>query len=143
MDETHIDLDFGDGRYRFWLPMARIVEVERLCGDKSLLTIHDELGNAMGMDRETGVPMFAGGGQGRIRDIYEVIRCGAVGGNARLDGETEAKVSPLDAKRLVDTYVDGRPIAETLPVAWSILEAAINGVRLKKKAEADEESPNP
>jgi len=124
MDETAIDLDFGPGHYRFWLPMARIVEIERLCGDKSVLTIHDDLGGALGLDAD-GEPVFVGGGQGRIRDVYEVIRCAAIGGGT----------APIDAKRLVDEYVDGRPLAETLPVAWAILEAAVRGVRLKKKAD--------
>ena len=126
---TRLTLDFGPGRYDFWLPMARIVEIERECGNKSILAMHDEMGHAMGIERETERQVFLGGGNGRIKDIYEVIRCAAIGGGT----------SPIDAKRLADEYVDGRPLSETLPVAWAILDAAIRGVQLKKKAEAPED----
>ncbi|MBM3928761.1 MAG: gene transfer agent family protein [Sphingomonadales bacterium] len=133
MPDTAVTLDFGPGRYRFWLPMARIVEIERLCGGKSILTMHDELGGAMGLG-DDDEPTFIGGGGGRIRDVYEVIRCAAIGGGeAELSG-APVKVSAIDAKVLVDEYVDGQPLAETIPVAWAILDAAIRGVQLKKKA---------
>lgn len=134
MSDTAIELDFGDGRYRFFLPMARICEVERLCGDKSIVTMHEEMGAALGIEPETEALRFLGGGSPRIKDVYEVIRCAAIGGEeCERDGETH-RVSALDAKRLVDAYVDGRPLSETVPVAWAILNAAVMGVRLKKKA---------
>ena len=126
-DETAVDLEFGDGQYRFWLPMARIVEIERLCGDRSVVTMLDEFSLAMGWTNE-GEPAFAGGGPVRIKDVAEVIRCGAIGGG----------LAPIEAKRLVETYVDGRPYTETVPIAWAILSAAVWGVRLKKKAEPEE-----
>lgn len=141
MPDTSVTLNFGDARYRFWLPMARIVEIERLCGDKSILAMHDEMSFALGFRQGSEDPVFVGGGTARIKDIYEIIRCAAIGGGERYDGEAKATVSPLDAKRLVDDYVDGRPLEETLPVAHAILHAAVHGVRLKKKAVAPEESP--
>ena len=134
MSDTAVDLEFGDARYRFWLPMARIVEIERLCGDKSIVTMFDELGASLGLDQMTGEAHFLGGGATRIRDVYEIIRCAAMGGGECERGGVTVKVSALDAKRLVDGYVDGRPMAESVPVAWAILNAAIMGVRLKKKA---------
>ena len=126
--DTSITLSFGDGQHTFWLPMARIVEVERLCGDKSVVTMFEDFGAAIGLERDTEVPRFMGFGSARLKDIYEVIRCAAVGGG----------MSPNDAKSLVDNYVDGRPYTETVPVAWAILNAAIMGVSLKKKAPEDE-----
>lgn len=135
MSETALTLDFGDGRYRFFLPMARICEVERVCGDKSIVVMHEEMGAALGIEPATEEVRFLGGGAPRIKDVYEVIRCAAIGGGeCERDGRT-VPVSAIDAKRLVDDYVDGRPFAETVPVAWAILNAAIMGVRLKKKAE--------
>jgi hypothetical protein len=119
--------------------MARIVEIERICGDKSILEMHDQLGQALGMMPGAEDVHFIGGGTARIRDVYEIIRCAAIGGAERRDGETTAKVGPLDAKHLVDNYVDGRPLAETIPVAWAILDAAIRGVSLKKKAPEPEQ----
>jgi hypothetical protein len=130
---------FGPGRYRFALSMKQICEIERLCGDKSIVTIYEELSAGIGLDRETEQARFLGTGAARVRDIYEVIRCAAIAG-----GESDAgPVSPIDAKQLVDDYVDGRPFVETAPVAWAILHEAIMGVRLKKKADAPEsESPS-
>lgn len=143
MPDTAITLDFGDARYKFWLPMARVVEVERLCGDKSILAMHEEMGGALGIDQANdNATVFMGGGDGRLKDIYEVIRCGAIGGNERHDGSETSPVSAIDAKRLVDNYVDGRPISETLPVAWAILNAAVMGVSLKKKAQPEAGDPS-
>lgn len=142
MPDTAITLKFGDGEHQFWLPMASIAEIERRCGDKSILLMHDEMGEALShipQDGSEGLSVadsrvfFVGGGAARLRDVYEVIRCGAIGGGA----------SPLDAKTLVDSYVDGRPIAETLPVAWAILNAAIRGVSLKKKEVEPEVTSDP
>jgi hypothetical protein len=135
MPDTAIDLHFGDAEYRFWLPMARICEVEKLCGDKSILVMHDELGQGLGKAPGQETVRLVDGGAARIRDVYEIIRCAAIGGGERRDGERVSKVSALDAKHLVDNYVDGRPLAETIPVAWSILRATIYGVSLKKKAD--------
>lgn len=122
--DTAITLKFGPGEYTFFLPMARICEVERLCGDKSIGLMYEELSLSIGIERDSGAHLFASSGPFRLRDIYEIIRCAAIGGG----------LSPLEAKTLVDEYVDGRPISETLPVAWAILRATIEGVSLKKKA---------
>ena len=140
--ETAITLEFGDGTYRFHLPMAQIIEIERLCGEKSIIAMYDEMGQALGIGHDDGKPVFIGGGAARVRDIYEVIRCGAIGGrNVVRNGQTHP-VAPLDAKLLADRYVDGRPLAESLPVAWAILNAAIMGVAVKKKVTpSPEKSP--
>ena len=135
MPDTAVTLQFGPGRFRFWLPMARIVEVERLCGDKSIVLMFEEM--SVGLGGEADAPVFFGAGPVRIKDVYEVIRCGAIGGGEWYDGDEAQPVSALDAKRLVDEYVDGRPMAETVPVAWAILNAAIMGVTLKKKAQPE------
>lgn len=145
MSDTLI-LDFGPGRYAFRLPMARIIEVERLCGDKSIVTIYEELSAGIGIGRDDGQTRFVGAGAVRLKDVYEVIRCAAIGGEeAEIAGEKQ-KVSPIDAARLVDEYVaDGAPgrYAEAVPVAWAILHETIMGVRLKKKAEETQEDQSP
>lgn len=132
-----LTLDFGPGRYTFRLPMARIIEVERACGDKSIVTMYEEMSAGIGLGAEDGAsPRFFGAGAVRIKDVYEVIRCAAIGGGeAEIAGEA-LKVSATDAARLVAEYVDGRPYAETVPVAWAILNHTIMDVRLKKKVEA-------
>lgn len=110
-------LDFGPGRYDFALPMARICEVERLCGDKSIVVMYEEMSAGIGLDRETDAPRFLGVGSARIKDVYEVIRCAAIGGG----------LSPGEAGDLVREYVDGRPYSETVPVAWAILHDTLLG----------------
>lgn len=137
-----IHLDFGSGRYAFRLPMARIIEIERVCGDKSIVTMYEELSAGIGIERDTDVTRFLGTGPIRIKDVYEIIRCAAIGGGeAEIAGET-VKVSPSDAARLVADYVDGRPYTESVPVAWAILNDALLDVRLKKKADqAASENP--
>lgn len=139
-------LDFGPGRYAFRLPMARVIEVERLCGDKSIVAIYEELSAGIGIGRDDGQARFVGAGPVRIKDVYEVIRCAAIGGaEAEIAGETK-KVSPIDATRLVDEYVaDGAPgrYAEAVPVAWAILHETIMGVRLKKKADETQDDQSP
>jgi hypothetical protein len=136
MSDTLV-LAFGRGRYAFKLPMPRVIEIERLCGDKSIVQMYEELSAGIGIGRDDDQPRFIGVGTPRLKDIYEVIRCAAIGGGeATIAGET-TKVSAIDAATLVDEYVaDGAPgrFAEAAPVAWAILDNAIMGARLKKKA---------
>jgi len=128
-DETAIDIEFaGEGRH-FFLPMQRVIEIERKCGEKSIVTMYEELCQGMGIERETETPRFLGVGPVRIQDVAEIIRCAAIGGG----------MSPNDAGTLIREYVDGRPMTETVPVAWAILHAAVMGVRLKKKAASEDE----
>lgn len=132
MDETSIEVEFGGEHRLFWLPMPRIIEIERICGDRSIVEIYEGLTAGIGLERETAVPRFMGTGSARIRDIFEVIRCAAIGGG----------MNPNDASQLVRDYVDGRPLSETAPVAWAILHAAIMGVRLGSKKKEAGESPD-
>jgi hypothetical protein len=137
--DTSIELEFADGRYRFWLSMAQITAVEG--GDKSIMEIWDAFRDALGVQGDA--PIFIGGGPARFADIVKVIRFGLIGGGeCVVDGETR-KVSSIDATRIVETFVYNRPYTETLPVAWAILQAAIFGVKLsdKKKDEPPKVKP--
>jgi hypothetical protein len=134
MPDTALVLKFGNGDYRFWLPMRELCQLEKEC-DKSVIQMHDEMGQSLGLLPGSEEPHFIGGGQTRFHEIRATIRFALLGGNeGKVNGE-DVKVSPITAREIVETYVDGRPIAETLPVAWSILEAAVRGVSLKKKVE--------
>lgn len=135
--DTSIELDFGDGRYRFWLAMPQILAIEK--GERSIMEIWSDLGDALNaIDRDGELtPIFVGGGAGRMREIVDVIKFGLIGGGSGFVNGAEIEVSPITATRIIETYVHNRPIAETLPVAWAILQAAIFGVRLKKKAEPE------
>lgn len=142
--ETDLLAAFGDGEYRFWLPLPQVFELERVCGDTSIMTLEERLRGCIGQD-EAGNVLFIGGGSAMVRDIRETIRLGLIGGNQSLVDGQEAEVGPLRAKQLVDLYsYPARPIAESAVLAWRILSAAIYGVRLKKKADPESDtSPSP
>lgn len=120
---------FGGKEVAFSLPMKWVMVVERECGDKSIVTMFQEMDHAEG-ETDKGLWVFHFLGAVRVKDVYEVIRCAAIGGG----------MSPTDAATLVNEYVDGRPYAETVPVAWAILRRTLLGTRLKKKEE-EAESP--
>lgn len=132
---TSVELEFGPGRYRFFLPLKAQIEVERLCGNKAIGTIYEELCGSVGINQETGAALYLPG-PARAKDAYEVIRLAAqYGGECYVAGQ-RIDVSAIDATRLVDQYVDGRPYAEFMPVAWSILKVLLTGIQLdapKKK----------
>lgn len=136
--DTDLIAAFGDGEYRFWLPLPQVFELERVCGDTSVMTLEERLRGAIGHD-ETGEVLFIGGGAAMVRDIRETIRLGLIGGSSGMTDAGEAEVGPLRAKQLVDLYCyPARPLAESAVLAWRILSAAIYGVRLKKKADPGE-----
>jgi hypothetical protein len=73
---TSVELEFGPGRYRFFLPLKAQMEVERLCGNKAIGTIYDELCGSVGINQETGAALYLPG-PARAKDAYEVIRLAA------------------------------------------------------------------
>lgn len=132
MPDTAVELKFGDGTYRFWLPMRELVQLEKETG-KSVLQMHDEMGQSLGLSPGDNKVQFLGGGATRFIEIRSTIRLALIGGNSgKVNGE-EKPIGPLSAQAIVENYVDARPLAETLPVAWAILDAAVRGVSLKKK----------
>ena len=135
--DTAVDLAFGDGTYRFWLPLPQAFELERACGDISILAIEERLRAGIGQNGDDFE--FLGGGSAMIREVRETLRLGLIGGNSGMvDGE-EIEVGPIRAKQLVDQYVyPARPLSEGAVLAWRVLYAAIFGIRLKKKADEPE-----
>lgn len=133
--DTELVTAFGDGQYRFFLPLPQVFELERACGDTSIMTIEERLRQGIGQGSDGSVE-FVGGGGAMVREIRETIRLALTGGNhAMIDGQ-EVEVGPLRAKQLTDLYTyPARPLAEGAVLAWRILSAAIFGIRLKKKAE--------
>lgn len=138
--ETAVELPFGDGTYRFWLPLPQIVALERKCGDTSILVIEERLRGSIGVDAEGGFT-FAGGGAAMVTDVRETIRQALTGGNSGMVDGQEIEVGPIRASQLIDQYVyPARPLSEGVVTAWRILHAAIHGVQLVKK-KADEPVP--
>lgn len=58
------------------------------------------------------------GGRARVNDIRETIRLGLIGGGEK----------PDQAMRLVKAHVDGRPMLESVLLAYQILAATLSGV---------------
>jgi len=137
---TSVDLDFADGNYTFALPIQQVLELERKCGGKSIFRMYDEIGAGLGIN--AGDPVYMGGGDAMLTDVRETIRLGLIGGNsASVNGE-EITVGPRAALQLVEGYTyPARPLVESQRIAWAILNAAIEGIELKKKA--DPEKPKP
>lgn len=136
--QADVLLAFGDGRYRFYLSLKAESEVERLCGNTPLGVIYEDMESSVGENRETGEIVYIPGGRARRHHAQHVIRIAAqYGGEAEIAGEV-VKVSAIDATRLVENYVEGRPFDEVIPTAWAILQATLTGINLKKKDEPAE-----
>ncbi|WP_066282845.1 GTA-gp10 family protein [Blastomonas sp. CCH1-A6] len=141
--ETALSLEFADGTYAFDLKLPQIIELQEKCGTtgpdgarqrKNILAIYSSVmaGRALiGDGVHIGVPDQA---EAAVQEVYETIRLALIGGGEGIvDGET-VRVSPLDAKRLVETYVHPMPLVAAWDIAAAILYARIVGYQAKKKA---------
>jgi len=108
-----IDIVWGDGEHRFRTRLKEWREIQDKCGS-GLIEIMDRLA----------------GRRWKVDDVREPIRIGLIGGG----------MTPSAAHALVVSYVDQRPLAESVQTAFAILMAAIVGVPEDKvgKAEAEE-----
>lgn len=141
--DTAVELNFADGRYRFWLPLPQVMELERKT-DASILVIEERLRGAIGIEGsdDEGKPkfVFAGGGSAMLTDVRETIRLGLIGGNSGVVDEAEIEVGPGIARELTDNYCyPARPLSEGVVLAWRILHAAIHGVELTSKKKAPDD----
>ncbi|WJR67655.1 gene transfer agent family protein [Neorhizobium sp. CSC1952] len=105
MTEKHyaeIVLPFGDGDYKFCLTFQDVADWEERNERRSLFaTFNDMVCNRAGL----------------LSDVRSIVHMGLIGGG----------MSPNDATAMVRTYVERRPISETLPLAVAIMEAAFLG----------------
>jgi hypothetical protein len=105
---AEIELKWGDGTYLFALKLKQIEELQRLCGAGL-----GEIAQRMLVERR----WYAG-------DIVETIRLGLVGGG----------LPAVRARELIETYVDGHPLADPrdpanhLATAQAVITAAYFGV---------------
>lgn len=100
---ARVDLAWGPGDYSFALPAKQIEELEHLCKE--------------GIGRIC-MRVFSKVDYSYVH-LRETIRLGLIGGG----------LAPVEARRLVETYVDGQPIdptddpSSTLKTASAILKA--------------------
>lgn len=144
--ETRITLPFADGDYEFWLPMPRIVAVEREAGKvdrdgvkqpHSIFAIFHDIGSHVAQIGDEVA--LVGPTPALISEAHAVIRNALIGGDrAIVDGE-EVAVGDAMARDLVGTYCyPARPAMHDMALAWKVLHAAIYGVAEgSKKKEAE------
>lgn len=102
-----IEINWADGVHSFRLAIGQLFELEDKtgCGPLELLR------------RVTT-------GNWRLRDVRETLRLGLIGGGMK----------PPEALKLIQRYVDDRPLAESVPVAQAVLMVILYG-------RADEDQP--
>lgn len=95
-----VTLDWGDGTYDFALKWGQLAELQEKT-DAGPFVILQRLSN----------------GYWKVQDIANVIRLGLIGGGMK----------PVDALKLVRTYVEDRPPMENVLTAQAILAAGVMG----------------
>ncbi|WP_343711910.1 gene transfer agent family protein [Inquilinus sp.] len=83
---AEVELKWADGTYVFALKLKQIEELQRLCGAGL-----GEIAQRLLVEERW-----------KVCDIVETLRLGLIGGGT----------PPLRARELIDTYVDGRPLAD-------------------------------
>lgn len=96
-----ITLAWGDGEHRFRTGLKEWREIQDKCG-AGLVEIMDRLAHR----------------RWKVDDVREPIRIGLIGGG----------MTPTQAFGVTKIYVDERPLAESVNVAFAILAAAVVGV---------------
>lgn len=98
---SQISTFFGDREHTFALSWAGAQEWEENTG-RSLYAAFNEMVSSR---------------VGYVTDIKEIIRISLIGGG----------MPPSEAFKLVKRYVEGRPLAETVPIALNAMEAFLFG----------------
>lgn len=135
--QTHIDLPFADGEYRFALGLAQLHELQAKCKVGIGQLYARVLQGRVPDQPDIGHPLYA---TYHVDDLYETIRQGLIGGGeGRVDGQP-VTVTTMRANELVERYVHPAPLAEAWKVAAAILFAKIEGFspavdEAKKKAD--------
>lgn len=108
-----ITLTFGDGDHDFALRWGELAELQERT-DAGPYVVLQRLGS----------------GAWRIEDLSNTVRLGLIGGGMK----------PEDALKKVRFYVEHRPLMETVPLAYAVLQAALVGAPDEPTGEA--EAPN-
>jgi hypothetical protein len=122
--QTHIDLAFADGTYRFALGLAQINELQIKCNAGIGAIFARVLQGRVTEDVSTGHPAYAAY---YLTDLTETVRQGLIGGGSGIVDGQEVKVSSLRANALIDNYLLALPLMEQWDLAAAILHAKIIG----------------
>lgn len=120
MDGAHIDV-LGPDDHVFFLPMARILVVEREC-NRSLFELFPMLGSALA--KTSGQFVLAEPCAVTLEQCHSIIRNALIG----------AGMGEREARDMVQTYcAPARPAVHDMGLAWHILEQLVYGIQIKKK----------
>lgn len=122
--QTHIDLAFADGEYRFALGLEQIKELQNTVGDGIGAIYARVLQGRVAADPTVGHPGYA---SYKLEDIVETVRQGLIGGGQGLVDEQAVKVEPMRANQLVANYLHAMPLSKQWDLAAAILYAKIEG----------------
>lgn len=134
--QTHIDLAFANGAYRFALGLAQIHELQTKCKTGIGAIYARVLQGRVSEDISVGHPAYAAY---HIDDLVETVRQGLIGGGVGWVDEQEVKVGPLRANDLVERYALAMPLMDLWNLAASILHAKIDGYEPEKKSPVEAE----
>jgi hypothetical protein len=94
-----LTFDFADGKYAFDLTtFALLRELQEKTGSGPM-AVFQRLAS----------------GQWRVEDLHETMRLALIGGGTK----------PADAVRLVETYVFGQPLLDSIKIAVAVLQALL------------------
>lgn len=122
--QTHVDLAFADGTYRFALGLAQIHELQTKCGIGIGGLYARVLQGRMSDDIEVAHPGYAAY---HVDDVVETVRQGLIGGGMAIVDGVESKVGPMRANELVERYLHPLPLKQQWDLAAAILFAKIEG----------------
>lgn len=135
--QTHIDLAFANGAYRFALGLAQIHELQTKCKTGIGAIYARVLQGRVAEDISVGHPAYAAY---HIDDLVETVRQGLIGGGMGWVDEQEIKVGPMRANELVERYLHALPLMEQWNLAAAILHAKIDGYVPEKKSPDGEDN---
>lgn len=125
MDETRYIGFFATGDHTFFLSAARTIALQREA-DCGIFDLFFDMGQSLASIGEEMV--LAGRTSVTPSQCVAVIANGLIGGG----------MPEQEARDMVKTYcAPARPAMHDLALAWRILEAAIYGIQVKKKTEAE------
>lgn len=111
--DASVSFEWADGLHTFRLPIGQLRELQEKTGVGPLRLFNRLLDGSWHVD-----------------DAREVMRLGLIGGG----------MEPLEALRLVQRYVDARPLMETQAPALLVMGAALHGTE-QEGTPGKEEAP--
>lgn len=139
--QTHIDLAFADGEYRFALGLAQLHELQTKCKVGVGGLYARLLQGRVADDVNVGHPAF---GAYYVDDLVETVRQGLIGGGEGIVDGQPVKVSAMRANELIERYLLAMPLVEQWNLAAAILYAKVEGfVPDDAKPPVDKKKVNP